>query len=235
MASIPADTSEPRRLLRGRLSDPAGAIGGPRFDAIFFWGAPLIAAASVWAWVVAASALPAPAREPAVALLVYAVTVLTFAHLVAVVPRAYLNRQVYGDNRIRLTLVPLLPLAGLFLSPVVLVCGAVLTVLWDVHHSAMQTFGIGRIYDMKSGNGARTLRATDLRLNWALYVGPIAAGASLLAHVEGFANFSRIDWALLATAPGIVESHADPIRYAAIAAWAGALLWSIRDYRIAAA
>jgi hypothetical protein len=235
MASIPVDECAKRRLIQGSLSDPARAIGGPRFDAIFFWGAPAIAAILVWAWVLASTALPAPAREPAVAALVYAVSVLTFAHLVAVVPRAYLNRQVFGDNRVRLTLIPLLLLAALLASPVVLVCGAVLTVLWDVHHSAMQTFGIGRIYDMKSGNGAQTLRSTDLRLNWALYVGPIAAGASLLAHVESFANFSRIDWSLLASAPGVVESQSEPIRYAAIAAWAGALVWSIRDYRAAAA
>ena len=235
MASIPVEHPAGGRLIAGSLADPARAIGGPRFDAFFFWGAPLVAAASVWAWVLAATAMPAPLGKDAIGLLVYAVVVLTFAHLVAVVPRAYLNPQVFADNRRRLTVVPLLLVAGLSLSPVLLVCGAVLAVLWDVHHSAMQTFGIGRIYDMKSGNGPHVLRGTDLRLNWALYVGPIAAGASLLAHFESFAGFGRIDWALLASAPGVVAGNAEPIRYAAIAAWSAALLWSIRDYRAAAA
>ena len=235
MASIPVAAMARNGLVQGSLSDPARAIGGPRFDAIFFWGSPLLASVLVWAWVLAAAAMPGSIGKPAVALLVYAVAVLTFAHLVAVVPRAYLNREVFADNRKRLLVVPVLLLAGLWLSPVLLVCGAVLAVLWDVHHSAMQTFGIGRIYDMKSGNGATTLRATDLRLNWALYVGPIAAGASLLAHARSFADFGRIDWATLAAAPGVIAGHAEPIRYAAIAAWAAILLWAIRDYRAAAA
>jgi hypothetical protein len=235
MASIPVENIEGRRLLAGSLSDPGRAIGGPRFDALFFWGCPLVASALVWAWVLGATALPPAAGQSAVLFLVYGVSVLTFAHLVAVVPRAYLNRQVFDGNKLRLTLVPALLLAALFLSPVLLVCGAVLTILWDVHHSAMQTFGLGRIYDMKSGNGARVLRTTDLRLNWALYVGPIAAGASLLAHARSFGNFERIDWTLLAAAPGVVASHSEPIRYAAIAAWLAVLIWSVRDYRAAAA
>ena len=235
MASIPVDNPSSGRLVAGSLADPARAIGGPRFDAFFFWGAPLVAAAFVWAWVLAATAMPDPLGKSAIGLLVSGVVVLTFAHLVAVVPRAYLNRQVFADNRRRLTLVPLLLLAALFMSPPLLVCGAVLAVLWDVHHSAMQTFGIGRIYDMKSGNGPQVLRSTDLRLNWALYVGPIAAGASLLAHVEAFSGFGRLDWTLLASAPGVVASHSAAISYAAIAAWAMAVLWAIRDYRAAAA
>jgi hypothetical protein len=235
MASIPVEGSAGRSLVQGSLSDPARAIGGPLFDAIFFWGAPLLASCLVWAWVLIAMILPRALGQPAVSFLLYAVLVLTFAHLIAVVPRAYLNRQVFADNRLRLVAVPILLVAGLLLSPVLLVCAAVLTVFWDVHHSAMQTFGIGRIYDMKSGNGAHVLRNTDLRLNWALYVGPIAAGASLLVHFRSFADFGRLDWALLAAMPGVVAGHAGPIHYAAIAAWAAILLWSIHDYRAAAA
>jgi hypothetical protein len=234
MASVPLENLPGRRLVHGRLSDPARAIGGRSFDAAFFWGAPLLATLLVWAWVAAATALPpAPARA-AVAALVYAVAVLTFAHLIAVVPRAYLNRAVFADNRRRLVVVPVLLLAGLWLSPTLLVCAGVLTVLWDVHHSAMQTFGIGRIYDMKSGNGPTTLRATDLRLNWALYVGPIAAGASLLVHVNSFADFRRLDWTILASMPGLASSHVGAIRDAALAAWAVILIWSALDYRRAA-
>jgi hypothetical protein len=235
MASIPIAQGARDGLVHGSLSDPARAIGGPRFDMLFFWGSPILASVLVWAWVLAAAAMPAAIGQQAVSLLLYGVAVLTFAHLVAVVPRAYLNRDVFVGNRARLLAVPVLLVAGLLLSPVLLVCAAVLTVLWDVHHSAMQTFGLGRIYDMKSGNGASVLRSTDLRLNWALYVGPIAAGASLFAHAGSFADFARLDWALLASAPGVVASHAEPIRYAAIAAWAATLAWAVRDYRAAAA
>ncbi len=235
MASIPVETGPFRSFVAGSLADPARSIGGPRFDAIFFWGAPLLASFLVWAWLLAALALPHSLGQPAVTLLVYAVAVLTFAHLIAVVPRAYLNRQVFEDNRTKLVAVPIMLVAALLFSPALLVCAAVLTVFWDVHHSAMQTFGIGRIYDMKSGNGPNLLRTTDLRLNWALYVGPIAAGFSLLAHFQSFADFARLDWRLLATMPGIIEGKAAAIRYAAIIAWAGTLAWAALDYRAATA
>ena len=154
------------------------------FDALLLWGCPL---ASPRCWSGCGSAARPccrlrPARQrsrcsPS------AVSVLTFAHLIAVVPRAYLNREVFEANRRRLTIVPVLLVAALTLSPTLLVIGGVLAVFWDVHHSAMQTFGLGRIYDMKAGNGAPVLRRADLRLNWALYVGPIAAGASLMEHL----------------------------------------------------
>lgn len=235
MASIPVHAVEESSLLVGSLADRDRSIGGPRFDAIFFWGAPLLASVLVWAWLLGAAALPAPFAQPAVSLLIYAVAVLTFAHLVAVVPRAYLNRQVFEDNRTRLIAVPIVLVAALLVSPVLLLCAAVLTVFWDVHHSAMQTFGIGRIYDMKSGNGATVLRVTDLRLNWALYVGPIAAGFSLLAHVQSFADFGRLDWQGLAAMPGVIESKTAAIRYVAVAAWAATLGWAALDYRAAVA
>ena len=234
MATVPIAQASTGPI-HGNLADPARAIGGPRFDMLFFWGAPVIASILVWAWVLTARAMPADAGQSAVAWLAYAVGVLTFAHLVAVVPRAYLNRDVFSANRGRLLIVPVLLLAALLVSPILLVCAAVLVVFWDVHHSAMQTFGIGRIYDMKAGNGPNVLRSTDLRLNWALYVGPIAAGASLVAHAESFEDFARLDWTLLASGPGIVASHVDSIRYAAVAAWAFAIAWAIRDYRAAAA
>ena len=235
MATLPIADGNSAGAINSSLSDPRRAIGGPRFDLLFFWGSPILASILVWAWVLAAQALPAGPQKGAIAALAYAVAVLTFAHLVAVVPRAYLNKDVFSANRGRLVVVPLLLVAALLVSPVLLVCAAVLAVLWDVHHSAMQTFGIGRIYDMKAGNGPHVLRSTDLRLNWALYVGPIAAGASLVAHAESFSDFSRLDWTLLASGPGIVASHVEPIRYAAIAAWAATLAWAVRDYRAAAA
>ena len=235
MASIPVESVDRRAFVAGSLADPARSIGGPRFDAAFFWGAPLLASVLVWTWLLVALTLPAHLGQRAVSLLAYSVAVLTFAHLIAVAPRAYLNRQVFEDNRTKLVAVPIALIAALLVSPVLLVCAAVLTVFWDVHHSAMQTFGLGRIYDMKSGNAPNVLRTTDLRLNWALYVGPIAAGFSLFTHVESFADFGRLDWQSLATMPGVIQSHSVAIRYAAMAAWAATLAWAIFDYRAAAA
>src|SRR6185295_15174114 len=191
MATAIADLAK-RSPVEGRLTDRSRAIGGPLFDALCFWGAPLLASLFVWLWASFALALPAAAGHAAIALLIGAVAILTFAHLIAVVPRAYFNREVFAANRRRLTLVPVLLVAALFLSPAILVLGTLLVVFWDVHHTAMQNFGLGRIYDMKAGNDAHALRRTDLMLNWALYVGPLAAGASLLSHFAGFGALRAI-------------------------------------------
>jgi len=229
MATAIADLAK-RHPIEGRLGDPSRAIGGPLLDALCFWGAPLVAALFVWLWASVALALPDAAGQAAIAMLVGAIAILTFAHLIAVVPRAYFNRDVFAANRRRLTIVPVLLVAALFLSPAILVLGTLLVVFWDVHHTAMQNFGLGRIYDMKAGNDALALRRTDLALNWALYIGPIAAGASLLSHFAGFDALRTIDLVTLATAPGIIEGHSTLIRDLAIAAWAGTILAAIIFY-----
>lgn len=213
-----------------RLRDPDRAIGGPLFDALLFWGSPLLAAVFVWLWADIASWLPAARGEAAVALLVGAVGVLTFAHLIAVVPRAYLNREVFASNRRRLTIVPVLLIAALFASPTLLLIGGVVAVFWDVHHTAMQNFGLGRIYDLKAGQGGTVLRRTDLVLNWTLYVGPIGAGAALLVHLNEISRLSATPFALLAEAPGLAAPEIGAIRTAAICAWAAGVAFAVLAY-----
>jgi hypothetical protein len=235
MASIYPIGAEGRARLHGSLADPAFAIGGPRFDALLLWGCPLLAALLVGLWLNLAAALPAALSQSAVGALAIAIVVLTFAHLIAVVPRAYLNREVFETNRLRLTIVPLVLIAALLASPTLLVCGAVVAIFWDVHHSAMQTFGLARIYDMKAGNPPLQLRRTDLRLNWILYVGPIAAGASLAAHLAAFDRFGDIGWTALTTIPSLAEGHIVAIRATAVAAILAILGWAALDYRAAIA
>jgi len=229
MATAIADLAK-RHPAEGRLGDPSRAIGGPLFDAFLFWGAPLVASLFVWLWAAIALALPAAAGHAAIALLVGAIAILTFAHLIAVLPRAYFNPEVFAANRRRLTIVPAVLIAAFFLSPPILVLGTLLVVFWDVHHTAMQNFGLGRIYDMKAGNDAHALRRTDLALNWALYIGPIAAGASLLSHFNGFGALRTIDLDSIAATPGVIASHSSLIRDLAIAAWIGTILVAIFFY-----
>jgi hypothetical protein len=219
--------------LHGALGDPEGAIGGPVFDALLLWGCPLASALFVWLWIGAAALLPPAMSAAAIATLAAGVSVLTFAHLIAVAPRAYLNREVFEANRLRLTIVPVLLVAALTVSPTLLVIGGVLAVFWDVHHSAMQSFGLGRIYDMKAGNGALVLRRADLRLNWALYVGPIAAGASLMEHLVSLEGLGAIGWTSIAALPSVAQTHLTGIAEVALAAWFAILLWAARDYRTA--
>ena len=230
MATSYPTGSEARPSLGTSLADPRLAIGGPRFDMLLFWGAPAIALLVVLTYVLAASFLPQDIRDIAIGGLFAGIAILTFAHLIAVVPRAYFNSDVLHSNLGRLTIVPLLLIVALIASPALLVCAAVLAFFWDVHHSAMQTFGLSRIYDMKAGNGPNELRATDLRLNWVLYVGPIAAGASFATHVAHLQDLGDLDWAALTALPGFIEGHSSTIRVIAIAAWLAIAAWTVRDY-----
>lgn len=235
MATVPTGVFAARR---GRqfitaLGDPAGAIRGPLFDLLLFWGSPIFALFFVDFWLGAASLLPHHAGESmAYGLIVFAL-VLTNAHLFAVAPRAYLNREVFEQNRGRLTIVPILLLAALFLSPLLLVIGGIVAFFWDVHHSAMQNFGLSRIYDMKAGNGPQVLRRADLRLNWILYVGPLAAGASLMTHLHAFDDLRGTSLQQLAALPGVMEGRLPLISLIAIIAYVAIIFWTALDYRAA--
>lgn len=234
MASIFPAEAKPA-LVHGSLGDPRLAIGGPRFDALLLWGCPLVSALLVWTWLAAAGMFAGPAGRIAVTALSVGVVVITFAHLIAVVPRAYMNREVFESNRRRLTWVPVLLIAALIASPALLLLAGVVAVFWDVHHSAMQTFGLARIYDLKAGNPPLELRRTDLRLNWMLYVGPIAAGASLTDHLVHLRELQPLGWSALVALPSLAQSHAAGVREIAVGAWILFLLWAAWDYRAAIA
>lgn len=210
------------------------AIGGPLLDALLFWGAPPLALLATLSVALTATALPHQAGAVLVGAMVAGVGMLTYAHLIAVVPRAYLNRDVFAANRLRLTLVPVLLVGAFVASPALLAAGLVLAVFWDVHHTAMQNFGLGRIYDMKAGNDPLALRRVDLLLNAALYIGPAAAGASMIAHFRSFATFDQVGWHLLATVPGSVEGAGPMIRIVALLLWGGVVAAALLAYAAAA-
>ncbi|MEO9129990.1 MAG: hypothetical protein ABI240_02150 [Sphingomonas sp.] len=215
----------------GSLTDPARAIIGPVRDALLFWGAPLIAFLLVQAWLRGWDMLAPPAiAKPMVIGMFGFLSVLTWAHLIAVVPRAYLNSDVFAAYRLRLTIVPVLLIALLLISPTALIAATVLAVFWDVHHSAMQNFGFARIYDMKAGNPPQLLRTTDLRLNWAVYVGPLAAGAALAVHADHLLKFDGTIFHTLTTLPGVLAADHQGIRIAAIAVYAVVIGWTVIDY-----
>ncbi|RYD59742.1 MAG: hypothetical protein EOP60_01485 [Sphingomonadales bacterium] len=221
----------PARPAAGSLADPSRAILGPKRDALLIWGAPLAAFLFVQLWLRGWDSLaPAAVSSQAVVGLFGFVSVLTWAHLIAVVPRAYMNPEVFAAYKLRLTIVPVLLLAALFLSHTVLVAAAVIAVFWDVHHSAMQNFGFARIYDMKAGNAPNMLRATDLRLNWMLYVGPLAAGAALATHTIYFQQFQGTSLRALTSLPGVLEARHDGVRLIAMMAYAAVIGWAVLDY-----
>ncbi len=109
--------------------------------------------------------------------------VVIFSHLFLVFFRSHLNRDIFKLHLIRFTVVPIGLFVALMLSSWTVAFVAILAVWWDVYHSAMQTFGLGRIYDMRRGNDALVGRRLDYQLNLVLYVGPILGGVSLMTHL----------------------------------------------------
>lgn len=237
MATLPLENrrDDARSGWLASLSEPRDAIGGPLFDALCLWGSPLLALIGVNMWLGLALNVAAPFGDGMARTLATAAAILTFAHLIAVAPRAYLNRDVFAAHRIRLTLIPVLLIAALMVSPALLTVAVVVTVFWDVHHSAMQNFGLSRIYDLKAGNDPERLRRTDLRLNWILYVGPLIAGASFPVHVDSLRKLETVDLVAIARLPGILETGHAGLVAIAIGCWLAILLWAVRDYRVAIA
>lgn len=234
MASIAPVFAPRRESLIAGLARRDRAIASPLLDALFFWGAPPLALLVILAVGQGAAALPHAAGEVITQGTIAVMAIITYAHLIAVTPRAYLNRDVFGAHRARLTLVPAVLVAAMIVSPLLLICGLVLAFFWDVHHSAMQTFGLGRIYDMKAGNDPQALRRVDLWLNAALYIGPIAAGASMIAHLHALDRFDSVGWHLLTSVPVVAGRAAATIRAVAIAAWLAAVGGAMFAYARAA-
>ncbi|HEY2774281.1 MAG TPA: hypothetical protein VGK20_09540 [Candidatus Binatia bacterium] len=114
------------------------------------------------------------------------VGVLTMAHLFLVFFRSHANPKIFRLYPGRFVLAPAMMLVAMWSSLWVTVLMAILGVWWDVYHSSLQTFGLGRIYDSRKGNDSQRGRRLDYFLNLFLYAGPILSGASFMAHIESF-------------------------------------------------
>lgn len=183
-------------------------IANAPFDWIFFITSPLIA---LWLGImihgtpIADQDISLLGNEASIANIFIGTFIM--AHLVIVIFRSHLNREIFQQFPLRFTVVPLALFAAMSLSKWVAVSVAVLATWWDVYHSGLQTFGLGRIYDMKVGNDARVGRRLDYWLNLLLYAGPILAGATLMDHVEDFNDFEEVGSAFFTAIPATVESN----------------------------
>jgi hypothetical protein len=133
-----------------------------------------------------------------------------------VLVRSHGNRTVLRRHPYRFTLVPGLLLMGMLVSPVFAIACSVLATFWDVYHSGMQTFGLCRIYDARLGNPPRAGRALDWVLNLYLYAGPIAAGATLMPHVQDFDQFAEVGSVFFTAIPAYAESNAQVLSWLVI-------------------
>lgn len=194
-------------------------IAGAAYDWTFFLLPPLVAL--LLAGILAAAAAAddrfwlGASRTTPVAL---ALGVLVHAHLLAVVFRSHGNTAVFRSHPWRFTAVPIAVFVATWASIEVAVVATVVVTLWDVYHSAMQTFGLARIYDRNAGRDPHAGRAWDIGLNLVMYVGPILGGASLVAHLVPLSDMDEaLGIGLLATLPLAAEAHGGALALGALA------------------
>ena len=146
-----------------------GYIRNPRADFVWFVALPFAAIAT---------ALGFHHWLPYMATASVAVWI-TIPHHYASWVRSYGSREDWARWRDRLSVGALIVLSGVLLGfAFVPITIALVLLLWDHQHSAMQQHGFARIYDFKAGTGAPSMGRWDFWLAIVLYgnllvVGPI--------------------------------------------------------------
>jgi len=186
----------------------AGYIAGPIYDAVMFIGAPLLAL-GLGVAIAGTPLADAPIvvwgnRGSAASIFIGS---FIMAHLGLVFVRSHLNPRIFARWPRRFVVAPLAVMLLLWASDWLLAVAVVLVVWWDVVHSSLQTFGLGRIYDARRGNPPALGRRLDLGLNLLLYAGPVLAGATLVDHLMPFHAFERAGTEAFCAVPEAGESY----------------------------
>ena len=195
-----------------------GYIAGFWYDHVFFILAPLLALLVGWAAVHAGGydhhlqARGDTGRVMRIAVATYLSSAFTHAHLLAVVFRSHANPSIFATHPLRFTVVPAVVFAATLVSSGAFVVAGVVVVWWDVYHSSLQTFGLGRLYDQRHGNDPRQGRRADVLFNLLLYVGPVAAGLHLAPHLASFGRFDELGLAEPSRWAALLLARHDEVR-----------------------
>lgn len=152
------------------------------------------------------------------------------AHLVAVFFRSHGNPSLFRSYPLRFIAAPVLLYAAMMTSMWALIGVTVLAVFWDVYHSAMQTFGLARIYDRNHGNDPVAGRRLDFLLNQLLYVGPIIGGATMLAHFNKLKLFEEAGTKFFNAIPAFMKTNQRYFTWALLAAGTLFLIYYVLAY-----
>lgn len=210
------------RRLRSRF------LVSPAFDLVFFILSPLLALALGFA--LADSPLNRGDVYDGETWVELFISIFIMAHLFVTIFRSHCDREIFRLYPYRFTIVPIMLFLAMGVSPWVLVIGSVLATFWDVYHSGMQTFGIGRLYDKAAGNDAQVGRGLDIALNLFLYAGPIAAGATLMDHVNDFSEFERVGSFFFTEIPAYTEFNSGILSWLVIGTGVPFLFYYVYAY-----
>lgn len=196
-------------------------IVNPWYDSFFFIFSPIVAL--VLGWGITTS--PALYKDFYIfghvdSIKGFFIQVFIFAHLFIVFFRSHGNKQIFKRFPYRFTLVPILLFVAMVANSFTLLFVSVVATFWDVYHSSMQTFGLGRIYDSKRKNPVDMGRKLDARFNLLMYAGPIVGGASLYPHIidfEVFASWDSVYNVFFTNLPGQIMEFKETLTYLMIA------------------
>ena len=215
-----------------RAPAKSGFIVSPLYDGINFIGSPLIALVLGMgvAFSVPLFLEPATAFGTRDAWTMLFISVWSYGHLCAVGFRSHLNRKIYRQFRWRFTVVPVVLFLGMYFSDWLLVTGAVLAILWDVYHSAMQNFGFCRIYDGRRGNSPHAGRKLDMMINHLLYAGPILGGLSLASTLAVLSDYSAVGWTLPGLVGQVIVDNQHHLRTLLLSVGSLLIIWYVYAY-----
>jgi hypothetical protein len=191
-------------------------IAGRAYDAVMFIGAPLLALG------IGALISGTPLADQEITLWGHEETAtqifigaFIMAHLVLVGARSHLNAAIFARHRWRFVAAPLAVMGLLCASEWALAIAMVVVVWWDVVHSSMQTFGLGRIYDARRGNPPALGRRLDIGLNLVLYMGPLLGGVTLVEHLDSLGALDEAAGAaIFEVAPVYAAAHQGALAWA---------------------
>jgi hypothetical protein len=173
-AAVLTSTTTPKTT---EPSKGGGWIHSAPFDALLILGSPLLSFLLGWA-----VAQMAPSTN-AITLLNQPTTISSVAlkafihaHLFITVFRSHGNASVRVRHPVRFFVVPAILLVATIASEPLLIVAIIVAAYWDNIHSSLQTFGLGRIYDMKAGADVEKGRQLDIWLNYLMYWTPFMAG-----------------------------------------------------------
>ena len=202
-----------------------GYIAHPVYDLIFFAAAPVLA--FFIGLSISLGWTPNPnfhiGLTTATFWQVLVLVFMTQSHLFITVIRAYLNPKIFKTFKLRLIVAPIIIFSATLISQHFLIFLIVLNVWWDAYHSALQGFGLARLYDVRLGNNVAAGRRADFILSLVIYMGPIFAGAVLFDHLQSFYHFDQVSWQTLASIPSIFESNFAYV-YSVILCFSGLIL-----------
>jgi hypothetical protein len=128
--------------------------------------------------------------------LIIAALLLTKSHILLVFLRSHFNKNIYKRFPLRFTIIPILLLMAMWVSPLFLGMMGFIALYWDEWHSLMQTFGFGRIYDAKLGNDPEVGRKLDIGMCFVLGLLPHVILLTFIPETirtEGLYRFMDID------------------------------------------